>query len=329
MKHALVTGGCGFLGSAIARELRERGVAVRVLALAGEGTDNVADLDVEVVRGDVLDIADCQAAVAGVDTVFHAAAIYKGYMPDPSLMYEVNSRGTFHMLEAARREGVATTVYTASIASLGRPAPGRLADEQTPYDGWEVDFAYSRAKYHSRVIAESFGEWGQDVRVVCPGMVFGPGDLAPTPSGKLILELLAGGPPIYTDGGASYVDVRDAAKVHVLAAAKGRPGERYVATGHNLSQLEFVELVARVAGKPRRYFKLPAALAVPLLGTMNMAAMRRTGEPMVPMEMFRYSLVAAYFDNAKSRRELGATYRPLEETIGDAIAYFKRTGKAG
>jgi dihydroflavonol-4-reductase len=188
MNKALVTGGAGFLGSSIVRELLDRNVAVRVFALPNEPTENLGGLDVEVVRGNVLDIPSVKRAVDGVDAVFHAAAVYKDFMPDPTPMYDANLRGTFNVLEASRRAGVAKVVYTASIVSLGRPRPGDLGDENTPYDGWGIDFAYGRSKYHSRILAEDFANWGFDVRVVCPGVVLGPRDIAPTPSGKIIVN---------------------------------------------------------------------------------------------------------------------------------------------
>ena len=332
MKLALVTGGCGFLGSAIVRSLRQRGVAVRVLALPAEPTDNVSGLEVEIVRGDVRNIADCKAAVAGVDTLFHAAAIYLAWAPDPSRMYEVNLKGTFNMLEAARREGVQTTVYTASIVSLGRSPMGangpQLANEDTRYDVWKLDFPYSRAKLHSRQLAEHFAAWGMDVRVVCPGIVFGPGDIGPTPSGKLILEALSGqAPPVYVGGGASYVDVRDAAEVHVLAAEKGSAGERYVASGTNLSNQELIETINRVAGISRKLIKAPTPMVRAFVAAINKYAARTGTEPPLSREFFEYSLVPSYFDASKSVRELGASYRPIEQTIADAIAYFRATGR--
>ena len=297
-----------------------------MLALPGEGTKNVDGVEVEIVRGDVTRIEDCKAAVKGIDTVFHAAAIYQAWAPDPSKMYEVNNRGTFNMLEASRREGVKTTVYTASIVALGRPPVGRTADESTRYDVWDLDFPYSRAKFHSRMIAEDFAAWGMDVRIVCPGIVFGPGDVAPTPSGKLILETMKGGPPVYVDGGASYVDVRDAAEVHALAVEKGLPGERYVAAGTNLSNAELLNAINRVAGLGRKFFKVPTPVARALVTAMNKQAARTGDEPPLTREFFEYSLVPSYFDPSKSIRELGATYRPIDDTIADAIDWFRTNG---
>jgi dihydroflavonol-4-reductase len=327
MKHALVTGGCGFLGSAIVKALRARGVAVRVLALPNEATDNLKGIDVEIVRGDVLDRAACEAAVRGLDTVFHAAAIYKAWAPDPAPMYKVNSSGTFNVLEAARRAGVERVIYTASIVSLGRPPVGGVADEETPYEAWDLDFAYSRSKLMSRELAEDFARWGLDVRVICPGVVLGPGDITPTPSGKLIINTLRGGPPVYVEGGASYVDVRDAAEAHVLCAEKGRAGQRYIATAHNLTALEFMQAVDRAAGRKRRYFKVPERAARALVRAMEKRALETGKEPLLARTFFEYSLRPCYYTGKKSERELGARYRPLDETLRDAIAYFRERGR--
>lgn len=324
MNKALVTGGCGFLGSWIVRRLIERGVAVRVLAVPGERRDNLEGLDVEVVEGDVRRTEDVRRAVDGVDVVFHAAAIYESWTTDPSRMYDVNMRGTFHVLEAARRAGVTKVVYTASIVSLGRPSPGTIGDETTAFECWDIDFPYARSKYFSREIAEYFSAWGLDVRVVCPGVVLGPNDLRPTPSGELIrASLKMPGPAVAFAGGASYVDVRDAAEVHVLAALRGKAGERYLATAHNLTNTEFAEAIERAAGRGRRVRTLPVAVARNLTRLFEARA-RATGEPPIfTRTFFEYSLKPAFYSNEKSRRELGASYRPIDESIRDAAAFFR------
>jgi len=326
IRTALVTGGCGFLGSHIVRALLEREVSVRVLALPHEPTENIEGLEVEVVRGDVLNVEDCRASVDGVDTLFHAAAIYKAWMPEPRPMYDVNIRGTFNMLEAARQAGVERVIYTASIVSIGRADTGAEADEDTPYDGWDLDFPYSRTKYLSRELAEDFARWGLDVRVVCPAVVFGPGDLGPTPSGQLIVNTLGDSPPVYLDGGTSYVDVRDAAEVHVLAAERGQAGERYLASAVGLTSKEFLETVCRVGGRKRRFFKIPIALARAFVGRLEAQATRTGEDPMLSRNFMEYSLKPGYFSGAKAERELGAVYRPFQETVADAIEYFRGRG---
>ncbi len=315
------------MGSSIVRQLVAAGVDVRILALPDEPTDNVAGLDVEIQRGNVLDLDACRAAVDGIDTVFHAAALYKAHMPDPRPMYEVNGRGTFNMLEAARRAGVERTVYTASIVSLGRPPIGRRGDENTPYEAWDVDMHYSRSKFHSREIAESFSNWGMDVRIVCPGAVLGPGDIAPTPTGSILINALTmKGPAIYTAGGTSYVDVRDAARVHLLAAEKGKAGERYIATAHNLNNGELMREILHAAGRSKKAQKLPTGMVKRLIRGVERMAIRRGKEPPITSAFFEFALTPGFYSNRKSELELGATYRPFDETLRDSIAYFRSRG---
>jgi len=326
MERALVTGGFGFLGSEIARQLVDEGVRVRVMAMPGEPRDNLAGVDVEVIEGNVLSTDDCKRAVQGCEVVFHAAAVYSDWAPDPTLMYNVNHRGTFHVIEASRQAGVKTVVYTASIVSVGRPPAGQLADESTAYEAWDIDFPYSRSKFFSREIAEYFTDWGYDVRSVLPGLVFGPGDIRPTPSGQLIINSLSGLPATYFDGGTSYVDVRDAARVHLLAVQKGKPGERYLATAHNISNKDMIETIDRAVGKKRRLVKLPTPLARAMATAFEIQA-RRTGKaPLLARDFLEYSLKANYFSNRKTVDQLGASFRPIDETIKDAIAYFRERG---
>lgn len=328
MRRVLVTGGCGFLGSWVVRQLVEdEGCEVRVFAVAGESRENVADLDVETLEGDVRSRDDVERAVAGMDTVFHVAAVYQDFAPDPTLMYDVNLRGTFNVLEASRRAGVETVVYTASMVSLGRPEPGRMGDESTPYECWDLDFPYSRSKFFSREIAEYFAAWDLDVRVVCPAIVLGPGDLRPTPSGALIVNsFTAGMPAFHFEGGASYVDVRDAARTHVLAATKGAPGERYLAAGPNLTNEELVDAVQRVTGRNRPKMKLPLAVARGIAKAMDIAARKTGTPPLLAKEFMEYGVRPSFYRNDKARTQLGATFRPIDETIRDAVAYFRAKG---
>ncbi len=330
MHTALVTGGAGFLGSSVVRELLGQGdTEVRVLALPDEPLDNLEGLDVDVVRGDVTDPEAALSATAGIGTLYHCAAIYKDYMPDPTPMYTVNLRGTFNMLEAARRNDVTTTVYTSSITALGRSGADGRSDESTPFEAWDVDFPYPRTKYLSQMLAEDFARWGQDVRIVCPGVLFGPRDIGPTPSGKLIINLLGdAAPPVVGEGGSSYVDVRDVARVHVLAAAKGQPGAVYAATAHNLGNREFIRAVLSAGGRDpgKRLVKVPGRVLSRLAKTMETIAIRKGEEPDMTAVMLDYSRSPLYIDNSRSIDELGADYRPIDETIRDAIADFRQRG---
>lgn len=325
-RRVLVTGAPGFLGSHITRQLVEAGARVRALALPGEGLENLEGVDVEVERGNVLSVDDCKRAVEGCDTVYHAAAIYESWAPDPSLMYQVNLRGTYNMLEACRRADVQKVVYTASIVALGRPERGRLGNEDTAYEAWDIDFAYSRTKHLSMLLAKDHAAWGGDVRIVCPGMVLGPGDRKPTPSGELMLALAQGKAPGYVKGGVSYVDVRDAAAGHLAAAARGRAGEAYLVTGHNLDNKVLLETVSAICGRKVRALKIPLPLALGWAKTLETIAMARGKRPELTQTFIRYGARSCYYDNAKAVNELGVEFRPFEQTVRDALDWFRDVG---
>lgn len=325
MQHALVTGAPGFLGAHIVEALVRRGVKVRGWARPGEPRDNLKDLPVAIIEGDVRDPECARAAVQGIDTVFHAAAIYESWAPDPTLMYDVNLRGTFNVLEAARQVG-ARVVYTASIVALGRPTPGTLGNEDTPYEAWDLDFPYSRSKYLSMRLAEDFAAWGLDVRIVCPGYVMGPGDRTPTPSGRLLLALAQGKAPGYTPGGVAYVDVRDAAEGHVVAAERGQAGRRYIVAGHNIDNKALLQVVARAAGRRGMAVRLPKLVAEGAARIMQHVAVARGRRPELPVPMLAYGMRECIYDNRRAREELRLRFRPFEDTVADSLAWFREVG---
>jgi dihydroflavonol-4-reductase len=323
MKHALVTGAPGFLGAHIVKTLVDRGIEVRGWARPGEPRTNLQGLPLEIIEGDVRDPDCAREAVRGIDTVFHAAAVYESWAPDPTLMYDVALRGTFNVLEAARQVG-ARVIYTASIVALGRPKPGTLADEDSPYEAWDLDFPYSRSKYHSMRLAEDFAAWGLDVRIVCPGYVMGPGDRTPTPSGQLLIALAQGKAPGYTDGGVAYVDVRDTALGHVAAAERGRAGRRYVVAGHNIDNKALLQIVAHAAGRRAIGLKLPQPVIRTAASILERVAVVRGQRPDLPRVMLEYGMRECFFDNRRAREELGLRFRPFEDTVAEALAWFRK-----
>lgn len=323
---ALVTGAPGFLGSHIVAQLLDAGVRVRALALPDEPLTNLDGKAVELLRGDVRSPADCRRAVEGVDIVFHAAAVYSAWVADPEAMYRVNLGGTFHVLEAARRAGVSKTIVTASVVALGRPTPGSIGDEHTRYDAWDLDFPYGRSKHLAMQLALDFAAWDMDVRVVCPGIVVGPGDRAPTPSGRLVLALAKGNAPGYTRGGAAYVDVRDAAAAHLAVARRGRAGETYVVAAHNLDNAAFVRAVASAAGRRPILVPIPLSAALGWARVLETIAARRGTTPDVTRTFLRYGATPSFFTSAKATTELGLEFRPFDETLRDALAWFREHG---
>jgi len=323
--RALVTGGSGFIGSHVVRRLLDEGVAVRCLLLPGDAAPSLAGLDVERVVGDVTDRAAVTRAAAGCDVVFNLAAIYAIWLPRPRRMYEVNVGGAVAVVEGARAAGVRRVVHTSSIAAIGH-LPGReLADETTRFNDWELRDDYVLSKYISECEALARGGDGLDVVCVNPAFPFGDRDVGPTPTGRMIADALAGRLPFVIAGGFNAVDVRDVAEGHLLAARRGRPGERYILGGENVTFRDFGALVARRAGRRPPLLTLPTR-AMLALGSVAGAiadhvthAPPRFTRPSVAYLAGRY----AWFSTAKAERDLGYSPRPIEHAIDASIAWFR------
>ena len=321
----LVTGATGFIGSAVVRRLLARGRAVRALVEPGASTANLDGLDVELVPGDVLDRDAVGRAIAGCDAVHHLAAIYALWLPDEKIIYDVNVRGTQHVLFAAMKAGVRKVVHTSSIAAIGVPAPGQLADETFAFNYWRHGSAYIRSKYLSDQDAQRFAREGVPVTIVCPAFPFGERDLAPTPTGRFIVEALHRRVPGYTAGGFCAVDVDDVAECHVLADEKGAIGERYIAGAHNVTYKDFYDAVTRVAGLPRIRVKLPTPAVLAMAWLWERRANRRGVAPRITVDAAHYATETAWFDCAKARA-LGMPQTPLDVTIEKAVRWFRDHG---
>ncbi len=327
----LVTGASGFIGSAVVRKLLGRGRAVRCYLEPGAPRKNLAGLDVEILEGDVNDRAGIAAALDGCDTLYHLAAIYAIWMPDPAKIYEVNVEGTKTVLWAAYKAGLKKVVYTSSIAAIGRPPEGQLADEATPFStaDWEDGNAYIRSKWLSQRDALRFAAEGLPLVVVNPAFPFGERDIGPTPTGGFIVGTLRGMVPGYINGGFCAVDVEDVAEGHVRAEEKGRVGETYILGNHNVSWKEFFDLTAEVAGvKPPR-LRFPKRLAVGVGWAMeHYATDIQHKKPLATYKATKYTARTLHFDNGKARRELGLPETPLRDTLERSVRWFRANGYA-
>lgn len=328
MQKVLVTGAAGFIGSNVVRELLAEGAHVRALIRPGENLRNLEGLvDVERVEGDVLAPDTLRKAVKGCDTVFHLAAIYKLWSSDPRSIYEVNIRGSNNMLMTAREADVEKIVFTSSIGAVGIE-PGELpATEETPFNWFEHKIDYVLTKYISEMNALDLARFGLPIVIVNPAVPFGPGDVAPTPSGKIVVDVVSGNFPGYIDAGICVVDVRDVARGHVLAARKGKVGEKYILGNQNITIQELAERIARAAGISMRLRKLPKAVMLGYGWAAEKIADRFTHkEPVLTYAMAQTTAQYCYFDNTKARTELGLSFRNLDETLRDAIAWFQEIG---
>lgn len=324
----LVTGASGFIGSAVVRGLLARGREVRALVAPGAHTRNLDDLDVEIVEGDIRERDAVWSAVEGTSSVFHLAAIYKLWLPRTRLMYEVNVEGTRNVLFAALRAEVAKVVHTSSIAAIGLPEPGELADETTEFESWDESSDYIRSKWLSEREALDFAAYGLPVVVVNPAFPFGERDTAPTPTGRFIVEALAGRIPGYAEGGFNVVDVDDVAEGHLLAEQRGRVGERYILGNHNLTYEEFFHVVTEIAGLPPIKRQLPRRMVQGVAWLMERYASYTHKEPYITPEAADYASHRVWLDTSKARDELQMPQTSLPQTIEKAIRWFRDNGYA-
>jgi len=319
----LVTGATGFIGSAVVRVLLDRGRAVRCYVEPGASRANLEGLEVEIIEGDINDRAAIGRAMKGARSVYHLAAIYKLWLPDNALMYEVNVEGSKTVLFAALAEGVDKVVYTSSIAAVGKPENGEPADETTAFNLWDESNHYVRSKWLSERDALRFAREGLPVVVVNPAFPFGERDIAPTPTGRFIVEALKGRVPGYMEGGFNVVDVNDVAEAHVLAEEKGRVGERYILGDHNVTYKEFYDAVTEVGGVKPITRKLPTRVLWGMAWMMEKSATVRGKEPQLTYKSARYASRTLWFDTRKAHEELGMPETPLCESVEQSIRWFR------
>lgn len=325
MTATLVTGGTGFIGSAVVRRLLARGRQVRVLVEPGASAANLDGLDVERVEGTVLDPAAVERAVAGCDVVHHLAAIYSMWLPDEQVIYDVNVGGAHNVLTAAHRAGARRIVHTSSIAALGIAPEGQLGNEDTPFNYRKDANAYMQSKFQSHQAALRLASSGAPIVIVCPAFPFGARDAGPTPTGRFIVETLARRVPGTTAGGFCAVDVDDVAECQVLAEEKAVVGSVTIAGAHNVTNRDFFAAVTRVAGLPPIKRRLPTAAILAIAWGMERVA-RLTGRPpQVTVKAARYACKTVWFDSRRARA-LGMPVTPLDESIEKAVRWFRDHG---
>lgn len=323
MKWVLVTGATGFLGWHIAHQLLERGERVRVLA---RDPGRVAELEgAETAAGDLRDADSLARAVRGCSMVYHAAADYRLWARHGEELYQSNVDGTRNILRAAREAGVERVVYTSTVGCIGIPSGG-IGDETVPVALESMAGAYKRSKFLAEQTALGFAEEGFPVVIVNPTAPVGDHDRKPTPTGKIIVDFLRGKMPAYVDTGLNLVDARDTARGHLLAAEKGKPGERYILGCENLTLKEILERLARLAGAPAPRIQVPYGVAY-LAGVCSTAWAMVTGtEPRAPLDGVRMARKKMFVTWEKARNELGFTPGPVDGALGQAIQWFRANG---
>ncbi len=318
----LVTGGTGFVGANVVRALLADGYGVRVLAREGSDRKALAGCAVDVVSGDLGDPASLRRAVAGCRVVYHVAADYRLWVPDPATLYRANVDGTRNVLEACAAARVERVVHTSSVGALGIPKDMRSGTETTPVGLGDMIGAYKRSKFLAERIAEEYAARGLPVVIVNPSNPIGPWDVKPTPTGQMVVDFLEGRMFGTLDTGLNLVHVADVARGHILAAQKGRVGEKYILGHRNCSLAEIFAMLARITGLPAPRVRVPYSL-IWLVALCLEGVARLTGKPpRVPLTGVRMARKHMYFDAAKAVRELGIPQTPIERALGDAVDWF-------
>jgi dihydroflavonol-4-reductase len=327
MGKVLVTGATGFVGANVVRALLERGADVRVLVRPTSDRRNLADLPLEVAVGDLRDAESTRRAVQGCRRVFHVAADYRFWARDPREIYESNVRGTRHVLEACLESAVDRVVYTSTVGTIGLSALPAPCDETTPLLEGQLTSHYKRSKLEAEKVALSYASRGLPVVVVNPSAPVGPWDAKPTPTGQLIVDFARGRLPAIVDTGLNIVHVRDVAEGHLLAAERGRVGERYILGHRNMTLAEIVAELADILGRRAPRFRLPYAVAW-TAGAVSTAlsTLVTRRPPAIALEAVRMSRRRMFFDAAKAVRELGLPQTPPRAAFEDAVGWFEERG---
>src|SRR5271165_2106441 len=326
---AFVTGATGFLGSHVARVLANQGAELRLLVRPTSNLKNLEGLKAETATGDLRDAASLEKAMSGCDTVFHVAADYRLWVRDPEEMYRSNVEGTRAILEAARKNGVRRVVYTSSVATMGFTSDGHPANEDSPVSLADMIGHYKRSKFMAEQIALEAGRSGIHVVTVNPTTPVGEQDVKPTPTGHIVVDFLKRKFPAYVETGLNLVDVRECARGHVAALEKGKPGERYILGGENLTLKQILDKLGAITGLPSPKIKLPYFVAYAAGAVDQTVSGRLLGrEPRATIETVRMGKKKMWASSDKAERELGWKSMPADAALRRAVDWFRSNGYA-
>jgi dihydroflavonol-4-reductase len=324
--RALVTGGTGFVGAAVARALLRAGWQVRALSRPESDRRNLDPLALEVVIGDLADPGSLERAASGCEALFHVAADYRLGARDPAPLYRTNVEGTRAVIEAAQRAGVARMVYTSSVACVGLPADGTPGREDAPVSLADMVGHYKRSKFLAEQVVRELAQRGAPVVIVNPSTPIGPGDIKPTPTGQMVLDAATGRMPAYVDTGLNVVHVDDVANGHLLAYERGRAGERYILGGTDMTLREILTAIAQLVGRPPPRIRLPRRALLPFAYFAEFAAGLTGGSTRLTVEGLRMARKRMFFSSEKAQQELGYRWRPPGEAFSDALDWLRQQG---
>ena len=327
-----VTGASGFIGNNLVHELAKRGHEVRVLLRKQADERGLEGRSLERVIGDLSESGKLRKAMAGCDWCFHVAASYHLWLRDYAPMYASNVEGTRHVLQAATQAGCARIVYTSTVGCIGLPRARNGSviptNEETPVSAAQMSNHYKRSKWQAEQVAIELARKGFPVIVVNPSAPVGPRDVKPTPTGQVIVDFLNRAMPAYLDTGLNWVHVRDVAIGHILAADRGRLGERYILGNSegNWTMKEAFDVLQEITGVPAPKVRIPYWVA---LGAahVNEALSALTGKaPKAPLAGVRMAKYKMFFNPAKAIRELSLPQTPPRQALVDAVEWFRNNG---
>jgi dihydroflavonol-4-reductase len=329
-----VTGASGFIGANLVRELVARGHRVKALVRPASDVRGLNGAEVQRFEGDVNDRAALRAALSGCDWCFHVAASYHLWLPDYRPMYAANVDGTRNVIEVAAALGCARIIYTSTVGCIGLPRSdnGHIvpSDETTPLPESELSNHYKRSKWQAEQAAMELASRGIPVIIVNPTAPAGWRDARPTPTGKFIVDFLNRAMPGYIDTGLNWVHVRDVAIGHVLAAERGKIGERYIlgnAEG-NWRMDEVLATLEELTGIPAPRRRIPYAIALGAAYANETISFFTHHEPRAPLGGVRMARHKMFFNPAKAIRELGLPQTPPKQALAEAVEWYRMNGYA-
>jgi dihydroflavonol-4-reductase len=323
----LVTGATGFIGFHVAKILKQKNLRVVALARKGNDLSALQSLGVESVTGDVRDYDSVCRAAKGCRQIYHLAADYRLWVPDPAPMYATNVGGTRNIMQATLELGIERVIYTSTVGTLAASANGKPSDENTPSELKEMVGDYKRSKFIAEQEVYQFVKRGAPVVIVSPSTPIGPMDRKPTPTGKIIVDFLNGRMPAYLDTGLNFVDVEDVAMGYWLASRNGKVGQRYILGGKNITLRDFFELIAGMTGRKPPRVRLPYLPVLMAAYADEALSKWITGKPpRIPLTGVKMARKYMFFDCSKAVRELHLPQNPIEGAVERAIAWFRDNG---
>jgi dihydroflavonol-4-reductase len=321
----LVTGATGFIGFHVAKLLTEKGFYVKALVRNEDDAPALKRLGVAPVKGDIRDFDACREALKGCQHLYHLAADYRLWVPDPAVMYAINVQGTKNIMRAALMGSIEKVVYTSTVGVLAARADGAPSNEESSADLRDMVGHYKKSKFLAENEVRRCIEQGLPAVIVNPSTPIGPFDRKPTPTGKIIVDFVNGKIPAYLDTGLNFVDVEDVAAGHVLAAEQGGVGQRYILGNRNITLREFFGILAHMTGKKAPAVRLPYVPVLMAAYVNEALSTWITGkQPAIPLTGVKMARKYMFFDCAKAVKELHLPQSPIEGALEKALRWFEQ-----